>query len=92
MLCFPNNGTVLKQAEGEKALQIFTTVRKKNEVARKKITEKLNLLHRNIQYERKVITLIQNILQVMSQLSEAVCSLHYKKIITECNFKQNCVF
>uniref|UniRef100_A0A803YDH0 Centromere protein H C-terminal domain-containing protein n=1 Tax=Meleagris gallopavo TaxID=9103 RepID=A0A803YDH0_MELGA len=53
----------LKQAEGEKALQIFTTVRKKNEVARKKITEKLNLLHRNIQYERKVITLIQNILQ-----------------------------
>ncbi|XP_042731216.1 centromere protein H [Lagopus leucura] len=54
---------LLKQAEGEKALQISTTMRKKKEVARMKINEKLKLLHRNVQYERKVIVLIQNILQ-----------------------------
>lgn len=65
MLCFPNNGTVLKQAEEEKALRISTTMRKKKEVARMKINEKLKLLHRNVQYERKVIVLIQNILQVI---------------------------
>jgi len=71
MLCFPDNGTVLKQAEGEKALRIFTTVRKKKEVVRMKIAEKLKFIHRNVQYERKVTTLVQNILQVMSWLSEA---------------------
>uniref|UniRef100_A0A8C9GBN6 Centromere protein H n=1 Tax=Pavo cristatus TaxID=9049 RepID=A0A8C9GBN6_PAVCR len=53
----------LKQAEGEKALQIFTTMRKKKEVTRKKIAEKLKLIHGNVQKERKVTTLIQNILQ-----------------------------
>uniref|UniRef100_A0A8V0YF00 Centromere protein H n=1 Tax=Gallus gallus TaxID=9031 RepID=A0A8V0YF00_CHICK len=53
----------LKQAEGEKALRIFTTVRKKKEVVRMKIAEKLKFIHRNVQYERKVTTLVQNILQ-----------------------------
>uniref|UniRef100_A0A8C3LXG4 Centromere protein H n=1 Tax=Chrysolophus pictus TaxID=9089 RepID=A0A8C3LXG4_CHRPC len=53
----------LKQAEEEKVLQIFTRKRKKKEVARMKMTEKLKLLHRNAQHERKVIMLIQNILQ-----------------------------
>ncbi|XP_031466012.1 centromere protein H [Phasianus colchicus] len=53
----------LKQAEEGKVLLIFTTMRKKKEVARMKMAEKLKLLHRNVQYERKVITLIQNILQ-----------------------------
>ncbi|XP_021235613.1 centromere protein H [Numida meleagris] len=53
----------LKQAEGEKALRIFTTMRKKKEVVRKKMTEKLKFIHKNLQHERNVTVLIQNIFQ-----------------------------
>ncbi|XP_065595827.1 centromere protein H [Cyrtonyx montezumae] len=53
----------LKQEEGEKVLQMFTTMRKRKEVVRKKMAEKLKSIHENVQYERKVTMLIQNILQ-----------------------------
>ncbi|XP_072216036.1 centromere protein H isoform X2 [Excalfactoria chinensis] len=62
MLCFAHNGTVLKH-KGVKAAQIFTTMRKKREVVKLKITDKLKFIHRNLQHEKKVTTLIQNILQ-----------------------------
>ncbi|XP_072216038.1 centromere protein H isoform X4 [Excalfactoria chinensis] len=49
--------------KGVKAAQIFTTMRKKREVVKLKITDKLKFIHRNLQHEKKVTTLIQNILQ-----------------------------
>ncbi|XP_068783441.1 centromere protein H-like isoform X1 [Struthio camelus] len=64
MLHFPNNGIVLKQAGGNKLLQIHTTMKKqKKELASMEVGEMLEKIRNNLQKEKEMTTLIQNIFQ-----------------------------
>lgn len=65
-LNFPNTGTVLKKAGGQKLLQIHSMLKKQKEKkANMKVSEILEKIHNNLQKEREMTTVIQNVFQVM---------------------------
>ncbi|XP_015704086.1 centromere protein H isoform X2 [Coturnix japonica] len=52
----------LKQS-AVKAMQTFTTTKNKKEVVKMTVTDKLKLIHKNLQHEKKMTVLLQHILQ-----------------------------
>lgn len=65
MLHFPNNGTVLKKAGRQKLLQIHTIIKKqREEKTSTKVSEMLEKIRNNLEKEREMTTVIQNVFQV----------------------------
>lgn len=66
MLCFTNNGTVLRQAEEDKLQKIHLMMQKIKELGSKEVNEMLEKIRKNLQTERAMTTVIQNVFQVIS--------------------------
>lgn len=66
MLCFTNNGTVLRQAEKDKMQKIHLMMKKIKKLGSKEVNELLEKIRENLQTEREMTTAIQNVFQVIS--------------------------